>query len=366
MGDRWGAERPPDEAYERVTRDLFEVFAGLHAGVAAIVDRLDRSYDVVRRPATAAELKPFTGAVAGTVLTPATPGTTDLLVAYVVADDCPDVRFGYGPYWRAGCVVCGCDACDEDLADAVGAAEDALYGVASGLTEWVRWSDGGAEIGAEYGSGLGSHVSWLEPEEARAEGYLTDERREWSPWRHRDLPPGIEVVPYTHPDVDRLVAELQQEYVVRYGGVDTTPIHPLELMPPDGLFLLAYDGDQPVAMGGWRVHVEERSGRVPGERAAEIKRMYVVDAARGRGFARRVLAALERTAAAAGCDLMVLETGEAQPEAIALYRSAGYTPIPPFGHYTDSDQSVHLAKPLGAAAADRQSPSAGSSGAKPG
>ena len=115
---------------------------------------------------------------------------------------------------------------------------------------------------------------------------------------------------------------------MRYGGVDTTPIHPLELMPPDGLFLLAYDDDRPVAMGGWRVHVEERSGRVPGERAAEIKRMYVVDAARGRGFARRVLAALERTAAAAGCDLMVLETGEAQPEAIALYRSAGYTRDP--------------------------------------
>ena len=57
---------------------------------------------------------------------------------------------------------------------------------------------------------------------------------------------------------------------------------------------------------------------------------------------------------------MVLETGEAQPEAIALYRSAGYTQIPPFGHYTDSEQSVHLAKPLG------ENPSAGSSGAQPG
>ena len=97
----------------------------------------------------------------------------------------------------------------------------------------------------------------------------------------RDLPLGVVVVPYTHPDVDRLVADLQQEYVVRYGGVDTTPIHPEELMLPEGLFLLAYDGDQAMAMGGWRVHVEARSGRVPGERAAEIKRMYVVDAARG-------------------------------------------------------------------------------------
>ncbi len=345
MGDRWGAEGPPAEAYERVTRDLYEVFGDLHAGVAAIVDRLERTYDVERRPATTAELEPFDGAVGGTVLTPATPGTADLLVAYVRADDAPDVLFTYGPRWQEGCLFCGCDACDEDLTDGLKAAEDALYGVASGLSEWVLWSAERVEVGQAYATG-GSHGSWLDPEEARAAGYLTDQRREWPPWGHRDLPPGISVVPYTHADVDRLVADLQREYVVRYGGVDTTPIHPLELMPPDGLFLLAYDGDQPVAMGGWRVHVEARSGRVPGERAAEIKRMYVVDAARGRGFARRVLAALERTAAAAGCDLMVLETGDAQPEAIALYRSAGYTDIAPFGHYTDSEQSVHLAKAL--------------------
>jgi len=182
----------------------------------------------------------------------------------------------------------------------------------------------------------------------------------------RDLPVGVRVVPYSHPDVARLVVEIQQEYVVRYGGEDTTPIHPGELQPPDGLFLVAYDGDQPVAMGGWRRHVEARSGRVPGERAAEIKRMYVVPSARGRGFARRVLAALEHTAAAAGCDLMVLETGQAQPEAIALYRSAGYTDIAPFGHYTDSEQSVHLARPLRASSDHPGEPWAGWSGASSG
>ncbi len=167
-------------------------------------------------------------------------------------------------------------------------------------------------------------------------------------WPVPGLASDIRAVPYTHPAVTLLVAEVQQEYVVRYGGEDDTPIDTSELEPPHGLFLVAYDGDVPVAMGGWRLHVEARSGRVPGERAAEIKRMYVVAGARGRGLARRVLAELERTAAAAGCDLMVLETGQAQPEAIALYRSAGYTDIPPFGHYTDSDQSVHLAKALAA------------------
>jgi hypothetical protein len=36
---------------------------------------------------------------------------------------------------------------------------------------------------------------------------------------------------------------------------------------------------------------------------------------------------------------MVLETGLAQPEAIALYESSGYVPIPPFGHYQDAPLS---------------------------
>jgi GNAT superfamily N-acetyltransferase len=156
----------------------------------------------------------------------------------------------------------------------------------------------------------------------------------------------IRVVPYSHPDVARLVEDVQAEYVTLYGGVDTTPLHPEELSPPEGLFHVCYADGKPVAMGGWRRHQEERSGRVPGERPAEIKRMFVAPSARRRGYARRLLAELERTAAASGCDHMVLETGQAQPEAIALYRAAGYVDIEPFGHYCASDQSVHLGKPL--------------------
>ena len=70
-------------------------------------------------------------------------------------------------------------------------------------------------------------------------------------------------------------------------------------------------------------------GRRPGDPElrdgdAEIKRMYVIAAHRGRGIARAVLAELERTAAAAGRRPMVLETGDRQPEAVALYTSSGY------------------------------------------
>ena len=154
-------------------------------------------------------------------------------------------------------------------------------------------------------------------------------------------------VGYDHPDVVALVAEVQQEYVVRYGGEDTTPLDPSMFVPPQGRYVVAYVDGEPVAMGGWRRHDEARDGRVPGSRPAEIKRMYVTPRVRGRGLARALLADLERSARAAGCDVMVLESGLAQPEALALYRSAGYDDIPPFGHYPDSEQSVHLAKRLG-------------------
>ena len=56
--------------------------------------------------------------------------------------------------------------------------------------------------------------------------------------------------------------------------------------------------------------------------------MYVVPAARAPGLARTMLAHLERTAAAAGAEAMILETGTAQPEAMALYESSGYTRDP--------------------------------------
>ncbi len=68
--------------------------------------------------------------------------------------------------------------------------------------------------------------------------------------------------------------------------------------------------------------------------------------ARGRGLARALLVEIERTSSAAGCDFMVLEAGRNQPEALALYRSAGYADIAPYGHYSWSDLSVHLGKPL--------------------
>ena len=43
---------------------------------------------------------------------------------------------------------------------------------------------------------------------------------------------------------------------------------------------------------------------------------------------------------------MVLETGLKQPEAIALYESAGYVPVVGFGYYKDSPTARYYGKPL--------------------
>jgi putative acetyltransferase len=67
---------------------------------------------------------------------------------------------------------------------------------------------------------------------------------------------------------------------------------------------------------------------------AEIKRMYVSQAARGMKVSRRILERLEAHALSRGFKVIRLETGPLQPEALGLYRSHGYEPIP---HYADYD-----------------------------
>ena len=150
---------------------------------------------------------------------------------------------------------------------------------------------------------------------------------------------------YDHPDAALLVAAVQREYVERYGGEDATPVDPAEFAPPLGYFTIGYVEGDPVTCGGWRVRDAE-----PGEPLrdgdVEIKRMFVRESHRRLGYARAVLAELERTAVAAGRRRAVLETGTRQPEAIALYTSAGYRPSARFGYYREAPGCRCFAKPL--------------------
>jgi GNAT superfamily N-acetyltransferase len=120
---------------------------------------------------------------------------------------------------------------------------------------------------------------------------------------------------------------------------DAGPISAADFVPPAGAFLVAYLDGEPVACGGWRSHGDDGT-------VAELKRMYTSPAARGRGVARRLLAAVEQSARAYGRTRMILETGARQPEAIKLYRSSGYECIEHFGHYRDSPEVVSLGRDL--------------------
>ena len=154
----------------------------------------------------------------------------------------------------------------------------------------------------------------------------------------------IEQRSFGDPVVQALVAEIQREFVLRYGGPDVTPLDVTTFTPPAGAFFVGALDGTPVAMGGWRLRPDVVA--LGGTRAAEVKRMYVAPAARRLGCARAMLAHLERSARSAEADVMVLETGLKQPEAISLYETSGYVPVDGFGLYRSSPIVRYLGKRL--------------------
>jgi GNAT superfamily N-acetyltransferase len=147
----------------------------------------------------------------------------------------------------------------------------------------------------------------------------------------------LRAVPYEDPVARDLVARVQQEYVVRYGGPDGAVVDPAEFRPPAGLFLVAEVDGVPAGCGAWRVH---------GPGVVEIKRLYVEPAFRQLGLAQAVVVELERSATAAGHRSVVLNSGDRQPEALALYAALGYFPVSGYGLYAGRAGAVFLGKAL--------------------
>ena len=143
----------------------------------------------------------------------------------------------------------------------------------------------------------------------------------------------MEQVPWDDPDVQRLAADQQAEVRARYGGKEEPGAHPTAA--DVSVVLVARDDDgTPLGCGALRAL---------GDGIAEVKRMYVVPAARGRGVSKAVLAGLEDAARERGWTTLRLETGPMQPEAIGLYEGAGYRPIAAFGAYVgDPDAELSL------------------------
>jgi GNAT superfamily N-acetyltransferase len=132
-----------------------------------------------------------------------------------------------------------------------------------------------------------------------------------------------------------LSAELARRY--DYGDDGSGHFRPEDTTGPRGVFLIGRLDGRPVACGA----VRPLQGDV-----GEVKRMYAVPQMRGRGYARRLLAALEDAARNMGYVALRLETGNRQPEAIRLYESAGYRHVEPFGIYVGRQRSVCFEKQL--------------------
>ncbi len=101
-------------------------------------------------------------------------------------------------------------------------------------------------------------------------------------------------------------------------------------------FFVARDGGRAVACGALRIHPDY----------GEIKRMYVHPSVRGLGLGAQMLALLEATACGEGLNCLRLETGIAQPEALALYRSRGFRECAAFGDYAPDPLSRYFEKAL--------------------
>jgi GNAT superfamily N-acetyltransferase len=127
-------------------------------------------------------------------------------------------------------------------------------------------------------------------------------------------------------DVERLAAEQQAEVRARYDGKGE-PGTPPSASDISVVLVARDDGGTALGCGALRVL---------GDGVAEVKRMYVAPAERGRGVAKAVLAGLEEAARERGWTTLRLETGPRQPEAIGLYSQAGYRPIEAFGAYVDA------------------------------
>ena len=147
----------------------------------------------------------------------------------------------------------------------------------------------------------------------------------------------VEQEPPNQPDVIALIADLDAYQDSLYPAEARYALDLASLSKPNVIFIVARD-EQSVALGCGAVVLNESYG--------EVKRMYVRPEARGRGIAKKLIAALEASAYESGCSELMLETGPYQPEALNFYTNEGYVRRGTFGSYCEHPLSVFMGKSL--------------------
>lgn len=122
-----------------------------------------------------------------------------------------------------------------------------------------------------------------------------------------------------HPDSTALLRAFHQEQIERYDFAESIELACLEYAPPQGIFVVLYDGEQPMGCGGCRWY-DRRTA------TAEIKKTYLLPAMRGQGAGKLLLQWLEDQAIGWGAEQIILETGVRNTAALGLFDRSGYRP----------------------------------------
>jgi len=140
-------------------------------------------------------------------------------------------------------------------------------------------------------------------------------------------------------DVELLISQLNLDLYSRYPepGALIFSLESADIVDGVGTLLMAELDDEPVGCGAYRV-IDDQAG------SAEIKRLYVTLAGRGRKIGSALLAELERAAAALDVRRFLLETGPRQPEALRIFDAAGYVVCEPWGQFVGKEFSICMEK----------------------
>jgi putative acetyltransferase len=161
-----------------------------------------------------------------------------------------------------------------------------------------------------------------------------------APGEARPVAPGVTLthVPWTDPTAQALRREQQDEIAGVYDGQGDV----CQQLPDEEMLttvLVHVDGQ----VAGTAAL---RDGSAYGTGTAELKRLFVRPAFRGRGLSGVVVGELERVAHGLGLHRIILETGDRLTAALALYASRGYDRIPNYGPYADDPSSFCFALDL--------------------
>lgn len=139
-----------------------------------------------------------------------------------------------------------------------------------------------------------------------------------------------------HPHFKQLIKVFDAELTADYGALQTE-YDELNIFPEPINMVLLYDNNTPIGCGGFKPY---------NATSAEVKRVYLLHEYRNKGLGKGIMLEIEKWVADEGFADIILETGDLQHQAIALYKHMGYHETDKYEPYVNSPASVCFKKNL--------------------